>query len=86
MSEKKSNIAHILEYYFHNYSFSYVLKYVHYISRNIIIEIMPEVKLGPEVQPRDTKDRLVLFIRHLTLMGLFNKDHIFVLTKSILNS
>ena len=27
-----------------------------------IIEIMPEVKLGPEAQPRDTNNRVVLFI------------------------
>ena len=27
-----------------------------------IIEIMPEVKLGPEAQPRDANNRGVLFI------------------------
>ena len=27
-----------------------------------IIEIMPEVKLGPEVQPRDANNRVVLFL------------------------
>ena len=28
----------------------------------IIIEIMPEVRLGPEAQPKDANNRVVLFL------------------------
>ena len=31
-------------------------------QEGIIKEIMPEVKLGPEVQPRDANNRVVLFL------------------------
>ena len=32
------------------------------IVKSFIIEIMPEVKLGPEAQPRDANNRGVLFL------------------------
>ena len=32
------------------------------LPRSFNIEIMPEVKLGPEAQPRDANNRVALFI------------------------
>ena len=43
-----------------------MMKYILLINisdvNNVNIEIMPEVKLGPEAQPRDANNRGVLFI------------------------